>query len=66
LLTRLFNIIIDNDKTGSTILSHINKMGLPGEITFMPLNRLKFNDVQYPTSPVSRIKQNTFESERFV
>jgi len=41
-------------------------MGLPGEITFMPLNRLKFNDVQYPTSPVSRIKQNTFESERFV
>lgn len=48
---KLFNIIVDNDKTGSTILSHINKMGLPGEITFMPLNRLKFNDLKYPQSP---------------
>jgi len=47
---KLFNIIVDSDKTGSTILSHVNKMGLRGEITFMPLNRLKFSDVRYPNS----------------
>jgi len=48
---KLFNIIVDNDKTGSTVLSHINRMKLRGEVTFMPLNRLNFTDVKYPTSP---------------
>ncbi|XP_065648082.1 structural maintenance of chromosomes protein 3 isoform X2 [Hydra vulgaris] len=48
---KLFNIIVDTDKTGTTILQHINKMELGGEINFMPLNRLHFKEIHYPTSP---------------
>ena len=53
LFFRLFNIIIDNDKIGSQILSIMNKQKMPGEVTFMPLNRLHFRDIDYPKSPVS-------------
>eukprot|EP00794_Sanderia_malayensis_P002478 gene2478-2853_t len=47
---KLFNIIVDNDKTGAHVLSIMNKQKLPGEVTFMPLNRLHFKDLQYPDS----------------
>lgn len=60
---KLFNIIVDTDKTGTQVLSHINKMGLRGEITFMPLNKLQFRDLQYPSSPdvlpmISKVEYN--------
>ena len=51
--SRLFNVIVDNDKIGSQILSIMNKQKMPGEVTFMPLNRLNFRDIDYPKSPVS-------------
>jgi len=48
---KLFNIIVDDDKIGSHILSIMNKQKMPGEVTFMPLSRLQFRDIDYPKSP---------------
>ena len=53
---RLFHILVDSDKTAAQILSIMNKHKLPGEVTFMPLNKLLSKEQQHPTSPVS----NTF------
>lgn len=49
--SKLFNIIMDNDKTASQVLTTMNKLKLPGEINLMPLNKLKFKDIDYPNSP---------------
>ena len=38
---RLFHHIVTNDKIGTTILDEMNKFKMPGEVTFMPLNRLE-------------------------
>ena len=53
LLYRLFHILVDSDKTAAQILSIMNKHKLPGEVTFMPLNRLLSKEQQYPSTPVS-------------
>ena len=53
LIFRLFHILVDSDKTAAQILSIMNKHKLPGEVTFMPLNRLLSKEQQYPTTPVS-------------
>lgn len=45
---RLFHHIVDNDKTGTAILQEMNRLHLPGEVTFMPLNRLDNRDTRYP------------------
>lgn len=47
---RLFYIIVDTDKTASQILSIMNKNKMNGEVNFLPLNRLSYKEVQYPTS----------------
>lgn len=36
---RLFHHIVESDKVGTQILKEMNKHKLPGEVTFMPLNR---------------------------
>ncbi|PVD29603.1 hypothetical protein C0Q70_08858 [Pomacea canaliculata] len=46
--TRLFHHIVDTDKTGTQILKEMNRLGLAGEVTFMPLNRLDNRDTHYP------------------
>ena len=51
---RLFHIIVDSDKTASQILSQMNKQKLPGEVTFLPLNKLQSSPLQHSTSRVSR------------
>ena len=51
---RLFYIIVDTDKTASQILSIMNKNKMNGEVNFLPLNRLSYKEVQYPTSNVSK------------
>lgn len=38
---RLFHHIVESDKVGTQILKEMNKQKLPGEVTFMPLNRLQ-------------------------
>ena len=46
-------MIVDTDKTASKILSIMNKQKMSGEVTFMPLNKLKYSEVDYPTNSVS-------------
>ncbi|KAK3095501.1 hypothetical protein FSP39_015420 [Pinctada imbricata] len=45
---RLFHHIVDSDRTGTKILTEMNRLRLPGEVTFMPLNRLDSRETQYP------------------
>ncbi|XP_030767643.1 structural maintenance of chromosomes protein 3-like [Sitophilus oryzae] len=45
---RLFHHVIDNDKVGTMILKEMNRQTLPGEVTFMPLNRLNVREMDYP------------------
>lgn len=52
-VVRLFHHIVDTDKTGTQILKEMNRLGLAGEVTFMPLNRLDNRDTHYPDTSVS-------------
>ncbi|XP_052773319.1 structural maintenance of chromosomes protein 3-like [Mya arenaria] len=45
---RMFHHVVDSDRTGTAILQEMNRMKLPGEVTFMPLNRLDNRDTRYP------------------
>ena len=50
---RLFHHIVESDRTGTQILKEMNKLKLPGEVTFMPLNRLQVKPHDYPDDPDS-------------
>nr|XP_036227960.1 structural maintenance of chromosomes protein 3 isoform X1 [Bactrocera oleae] len=50
---RLFHHIVESDKVGTQILKEMNKLKLPGEVTFMPLNRLQVKIHDYPDDPDS-------------
>jgi hypothetical protein len=43
---------VDSDKVGTQILKEMNRQKLPGEVTFMPLNRLHVKEQNYPQSNV--------------
>lgn len=45
---RLFHHIVETDKFGTKILKEMNNQQLPGEVTFMPLNRLHVKVIDYP------------------
>ena len=45
----LFQIVVDNDETATKILDVMIKEK-SGRITFMPLNRLKPSNVEYPNA----------------
>ncbi|CAG5133454.1 unnamed protein product [Candidula unifasciata] len=64
--SRLFHHIVDTDRTGTILLKEMNRMHLPGEVTFMPLNRLDSRDTSYPATQeaVAMIKKLTYE-QRF-
>nr|CAD7260949.1 unnamed protein product [Timema shepardi] len=47
---RLFHHIVDSDKVGTQILKEMNRQKLPGEVTFMPLNRLHVKEQNYPNT----------------
>ncbi|XP_025423597.1 structural maintenance of chromosomes protein 3-like [Sipha flava] len=47
---RMFFHIVESDRIGTQILKEINNQNLPGEVTFMPLNRLTVRDIRYPQS----------------
>lgn len=60
---KLFHHIVENDKVGTKILQEMNKLKLPGEVTFMPLNRLFTKDITYPDSQVSQsLSTDTFDT----
>lgn len=50
---RLFHHIVESDRVGTQILKEMNKQKLPGEVTFMPLNRLQVKVHDYPDDPDS-------------
>lgn len=50
---RLFHHIVESDRVGTQILKEMNKLKLPGEVTFMPLNRLQVKAHDYPDNPDS-------------
>uniref|UniRef100_A0A1B0CNW5 Structural maintenance of chromosomes protein n=1 Tax=Lutzomyia longipalpis TaxID=7200 RepID=A0A1B0CNW5_LUTLO len=50
---RLFHHIVESDRVGTQILKEMNKQKLPGEVTFMPLNRLQAKIHDYPDDPDS-------------
>jgi hypothetical protein len=43
---------VDSDKVGTQILKEMNRQKLPGEVTFMPLNRLHVKEQNYPQTNV--------------
>lgn len=45
---RLFYHIVESDSVGTQILKEINRQSLPGEVTFMPRNRLHVKEQRYP------------------
>jgi len=45
---RLYHHIVETDKFGTKILKEMNSQQLPGEVTFMPLNRLHVKNIDYP------------------
>merc|ERR1719412_864813 len=47
---RLFHHIVESDRVGTYILKEMNKSKLPGEVTFMPLNRLHVRNIDYPNT----------------
>merc|ERR1711962_869674 len=47
---RLFHHIVETDRVGTFILKEMNKSKLPGEVTFMPLNRLHVRNIDYPNT----------------
>lgn len=49
---RLFHHVVDTDKIGTQILKEMNRQKLPGEVNFMPLNRLNVRDIDYPNDSV--------------
>nr|QIC49990.1 structural maintenance of chromosomes protein 3 [Actinia equina] len=60
---KLFHIIVDSDKTAAQILSTMNRQKMPGEVTFMPLNKLKFRPTGFPKSDdvmpmINKLKYN--------
>lgn len=59
LVERLFHHIVDSDRTGTEMLREMNRLRLPGEVTFMPLNRLSVGHTDYPATNVSITLQMT-------
>ena len=49
---RLFQVIVDTDRTASHILSIMNKQKMGGEVTFLPLNKLQPPRPTYPRTEV--------------
>ncbi|CAG9822671.1 unnamed protein product [Phaedon cochleariae] len=45
---RLFHHVVDTDIIGTQILKEMNRQKLPGEVNFMPLNRLNVREQDYP------------------
>lgn len=46
----LFHVIVDTDETAARLMKRLEKDKL-GRVTFLPLNRLRIENVEYPDSP---------------
>nr|VZI44501.1 unnamed protein product [Spirometra erinaceieuropaei] len=59
--SRLFYHVVQNDKYVIRIIAEINKHNLPGEVHFLPINRLSVKEFRYPETEgaipmISRLK----------
>ncbi|CAH1102484.1 unnamed protein product [Psylliodes chrysocephalus] len=63
--SRLFNHIVENENIATAILKEMNKQKLPGEINFMPLNRMDVPTVKYPRekTAVPMVSKLTYDSK---
>ena len=50
-------MIVDSDQTASQILEIMNRKKMPGEVTFLPLNKLRNPPVNYPPDHAVRIQR---------
>jgi structural maintenance of chromosome 3 (chondroitin sulfate proteoglycan 6) len=46
----LFHVVVDNERTAATLMEELERRRA-GRLTFLPLNRLQNDRVQYPNSP---------------
>lgn len=62
--TSLFHVVVDSDKTATTLLEHLAKER-SGRVTFMPLNRLHPDPVNLPqaSDAVVMLRKLTFDQE---
>jgi len=62
---KLFHHIVENDKVGTKILQEMNRLKLPGEVTFMPINRLFAKDISYPeeANAIPMIRRLTYDAK---
>ena len=51
-LRRLFHHVVDNDRTATLILSHVNRQKKKGDYNFFPLDKLRTSEPRYPQSQV--------------
>lgn len=51
---RLFYHIVESDEVSTKILMEFNKQNFPGEVTFLPLNKLDVRDTAYPETNVRK------------
>ena len=61
---RLFHILVDNDTTAGEILATMNRRKMPGELTFMPLNRMENRKIPRLSSPV-RTRNESYSRRRY-
>lgn len=63
----LFHVVVDNDKTASLIMDELVRTK-SGRVTFMPLNRLKPSNVEYPDGSehqcIPLMKKLKFDNEK--
>lgn len=50
--SRLFYHVVQNDKLVIRMIAEINKHNLPGEVNFLPINRLCVQESSYPETNV--------------
>ncbi|KAJ8673058.1 hypothetical protein QAD02_004319 [Eretmocerus hayati] len=61
---RLFHHIVGTDRYGTKILKEMNNQSLPGDVTFMPLNRLHERDINYPQTDDARSMLSMLEYDK--
>lgn len=54
-------MVVDTDATATKIIDAFNKEGIPGRVTFVPLNRVKVSPANLPDTPDARPMINELE-----
>ncbi|XP_076824516.1 structural maintenance of chromosomes protein 3-like [Clavelina lepadiformis] len=62
---KLYNHVVTNDRVGTKFLNEMNQLKLPGEVTFLPLNKLESRHIEYPQTAdaIPMISKMQFDEE---